>query len=184
MEEYFDFYKNDTWVPLEAEVVKGDILYEDDNIRIMWKAKFDCIADTNANIEPIDYKTMKQRKATVDLNNQFMGQCILTKSRQVWIGKIGWQTTLKPHEKFTRVSIAYSADRLLEWQSVILPSWAYRYLSYHESGNWEPNFAHCETKYGMCQYAQICSADRSMRSEIVKMDYQRIAAWNPTNDSD
>ena len=181
-EEYFDYYRNDFWIPLEAEVVKGEILYEDDNIRILWKAKFDLIADSNNGIFPMDHKTMKQRKSTNDLNNQFMGQVILTKQRTIYINKIGWQTSLKPSEKFTRASISYTADRLLEWQSEILPSWAYRYLSYHESDNWEPNFSHCETKYSMCQYAEICRSDRSMRGELVKLNFIRTADWNPVNE--
>ena len=40
-EQYFDHYKNDSWVSLATETVRGEVLYEDDEIRILWKAKFD-----------------------------------------------------------------------------------------------------------------------------------------------
>ena len=32
-EQYFNFYKNDSFIPLSAEQVKGEILYEDDEIQ-------------------------------------------------------------------------------------------------------------------------------------------------------
>jgi hypothetical protein len=55
-------YRNDYWVPLEVEVVKARILYEDEEIRILWKAKLDVIFDTNQGIYPCDHKTSKQRR--------------------------------------------------------------------------------------------------------------------------
>src|SRR5215510_7058398 len=49
-DQYTIHYRNDHWVPLEVETVKGEVLYEDDEVRIMWKAKLDWIADTNQGI--------------------------------------------------------------------------------------------------------------------------------------
>ena len=82
MEEYFEFYKNDSFIPIAAEQVKGEVLYEDDEIRVLWKAKFDLIIDTNQiGIVPMDHKTFKQRRDKTTLSSQFIGQCLLTKSR-------------------------------------------------------------------------------------------------------
>src|SRR5215510_340878 len=83
MEEYFDYWRNDTNTPIGAECVKGTILYKDDDIRVLWKAKFDEIDDTNAGFISLDHKSMKQRRDTMTLSNQFMGQCMVLKSRSV-----------------------------------------------------------------------------------------------------
>jgi hypothetical protein len=126
---------------------------------------------------------MKQRRDNISLNNQFMGQCILMKTRNVIIDKIGFQTTLKPAEKFTRGPVSYSIDRLNEWQSEILPYWAYQMLSYAESGYWPPNFSHCENKFGNCTFVNICESDRGMREEEIKLNFIVGTKWNPTNTS-
>src|SRR5580765_1554366 len=62
MTQYFDYWKNDFWIPLQSEIVKSAVIYEDDEIRIMWKAKIDLIVDTNQGIFSEDHKTMKQRR--------------------------------------------------------------------------------------------------------------------------
>lgn len=180
-EQYFDHYQNDFWIPLEVETVKREILYEDDEIRIMWKAKLDVIMDTNKGIWPMDHKTMKQRRDTLSLNNQFTGQCILLKSRNVVINKIGFQTTLKPEEKFIRDLKSYSADRLIEWQSQILPYWAYKLIEYTEMDYWPPNYTHCEGKFGPCIFNEVCQGDRNMRSEMLQKEFVVGKEWDIDN---
>ncbi len=183
-EEYFEHYKNDYWVPLEVETVKREILFENDDIRIMWKAKLDLVVDTNQAILPIDHKTMKQRRDTLSLNNQFIGQCIIMKTRNVIINKIGFQTSLKPAEKFIRSTISYSSDRLIEWQSETLPYWAYQLLLYNETEYYPPNHTNCETKYGNCMYKDVCEADRGMREEILKNNFVVGLKWDPSDVSE
>jgi hypothetical protein len=180
-EQYFEFYKNDYWIPLEVEIVKSETLYEDDEIRVVWKAKFDWIVDTLQGILSVDHKTSKQRRNTLSLNNQFMGQCILMKTRKVMLNKIGFQTTLKPEEKFTRNEMCYTAERLIEWQSQTLPHYAYMYLNYIETGYWPQNFTHCETKFGDCIMVPHCEANPNMRAEVVAMHYVKGPEWNPEN---
>lgn len=183
-QQYVDFYRNDHWIPLEVEIVKGEILYEDSEVRILWKAKLDLVSDTNQGIYPIDHKTMKQRRDTNSMNNQFIGQCLLMKTRNVIINKIGFQTSLKPEEKFIRVPISYSAARLIEWQSEILPYYAKLLLMYAETGHFPPNFTNCESKYGNCAFLKVCESDPSMREEEIKSLFMIGPDWNPTNEID
>ena len=182
--QYFDYYKNDFWIPLEIEVVKREVIYEDDQIRVMWKAKLDAIMDTNQSIMPMDHKTMKQKREFVNLNNQFMGQSFLTKSRQVVKNNIGFQKTLKPAEKFSREIITYTADRLLEWQSEIVPYYAYRLLEYQNSGYYPPDFTRCEGKFGNCVFLDVCKADRGMREQELNINFVVGPKWDVGNEDD
>lgn len=180
--DYLEFYRNDSWVPLEIEVVKGRVLYEDDEIRVLWKAKFDSIFDTNQGIFAADHKTMKQRRDTISLNNQFMGQTILTDQRKMYVNKIGFQKSLKPEERFSRPTINYTRARLAEWQGETLPYYARVYLNYAESGYWPPNHTQCENKYGNCNFLPVCEADPDVREEILGQSFVAGDPWDILND--
>ena len=182
--QYFEHYRNDPWIILESEVVKSDILYEDDEIRVLWKAKLDAVYDTNQGIYSCDYKTQKQTRKKLRLNNQFIGQCMIMKKRNIIIDNIGFQKSLKAEEKFKREMLSYSADLLLEWQSETMPHAAYKLLEWQENNYWPPNYTHCENKFGNCQFVGVCEADRNMREEEIKLHFHRGPEWNPTNDNE
>ena len=177
-EQYAHFYRNDSWVPLEVEKVKGKVLFEDDEIRILYKVKYDLITDTNQGIYPVDHKSYSQRRDTITLNNQFTGQCIIQGTRIMIVDKIGFQTSLKPEEKFTRAVLSYSYDRLREWQSEILPYYCKLMIAYSESGYWPPNYTHCENKYGFCAFRSVCESDRNMREEELRSKFIVGEAWD------
>lgn len=140
MNEYFDYYKNDSFTIIGAEEVRKKIIFEDDDIKVLWKAKYDCIIDTPQGFMSTDYKTMKQRRPVRDLNIQFMGQCELLASRNIMVDKIGFQKSLKTHEKFERAIISYSSDRLAEFCNDIVPYYARMLDAYNSSGVFPPNF--------------------------------------------
>lgn len=183
-DQYYRFYRNDHWVPLEIEIVKGQILYEDDEIRVLWKAKLDATFDTNQGIYPVDHKTMKQRRKTNSMNNQFMGQCLIMKTQNVIINKIGFQTTLKPEEKFERKPVSYSSERLVEWQTETLPFYARQLMMYNEMEHFPPNFTNCENKFGNCAFLPVCEANQSMRESELKRLFKVGPEWNPVNEID
>lgn len=181
-EQYNTHYANDTWVPVEVEVVKDKLVYEDDEIAILWKAKLDWIVDVpQVGIVPTDHKTMSQRRDTVSLNNQFMGQCIVSSTRTMFVNKIGFQKSLKPNEKFSRTPVTYSFDRLMEWQGTILPYWAKQLVAYNEMNFWPPNFTHCESKFGYCQFKGVCEADTNIRETYLQHDFKVGTKWDPTS---
>lgn len=181
-EQYFKFYENDSWTPLQCEYVKGEVIYEDDEIRVLWKAKFDLIIDTNQiGIVSLDHKTFKQRRDQTKLSNQFKGQCVLLNSRNVIVNKIGLQTSLKIGDRLTRDPVSYSADALDEWRNDIVPYYAYKFLQFQESDYWPANYTHCDNKYGACPYRQVCESDRSMREEVLRNDFVLVPVWDPSN---
>jgi hypothetical protein len=181
-EQYFEMYKNDSFIPLAAESVKGEVIYEDDEIRVLWKAKFDLIIDTNQiGIVSVDHKTFKQRRNKSSLSNQFMGHCVLLKSRNVIVNKIGLQTTLKISERLTREVVSYSKDRLDEWQNETIPYEAYRLIQFMESGYWPPDYTHCDNLYGSCMFKPVCESDRGMRVEVLRAEFTKSPKWDPHN---
>lgn len=180
--KYFDVYKNDAFIPLAVEDVRGSVLYEDDEIRILWKAKFDLIIDTNQiGIVSMDHKTFKQRRDKSSLSNQFLGQALLLNARNVIVNKIGLQSTVKVEERLTREVISFSADRLEEWKTEILPYYAYKFIQFNETGYWPPDYTHCDTMFGPCPYKPVCEADRGMREEELRLNFTKTTEWNPTN---
>jgi len=182
-EQYFEFYKNDALIPLAVEEVRMDKIYDDNEIQIWWKAKFDLVVDTNQiGIVSMDHKTFKQRRDKSSLSNQFLGHCVLLKSRNVLVNKIGLQSSVKNiAERLTREAVPYTADRLHEWASEIVPYYAYKYLQYSESGYWPPNYTHCDNIFGACPYKQVCESDTGMREEVLRNEYQIAPVWDPRN---
>lgn len=181
-EQYAEFYRGDHWIPLEAEVVKRKVLYTDESMRIMWKAKLDLTVDTNQGIYPCDHKTMKQRRDGNKMNNQFKGQCLVNNVQKVIINKVGFQTTLKPEEKFIRNVVSYSFNQLDEWQTTTLPYYAAMLITYNETGYWPPNYSNCEAKYGKCPFLSICESDPGMRQEELQKNFVVGPKWDPINE--
>ena len=183
MDQYFDHYINDIWVPLNVEWVHGKMLYEDDDIRVYWKAKFDLIVQANIPQPfPVDHKTMSQDRDQTKLHNQFIGQCFVMETRSMVVNKIGFQISKKPVEKFKRVMHSYTADNLAEWQQEIVPYWAYQLLAFQEAKYYPPRWTNCENKYGRCQFIDVCSADRNMREELLRQGFKIGEKWDPTNE--
>lgn len=182
IEQYLEHYQNDSWVLLEAEVVKQKLIYSDDEVRILWKSKLDLMVDTPYGVKAVDHKTFAQRRDTTNLNNQFTGQCVVLGNNDMIINKIGFQKSVKPAEKFSRPVMSYSADRLHEWTNEIVPYWVKMYLSWAESGFWPADFKSCETKYGFCEFKEVCEADRGNRASELTRLYKVAKKWSISND--
>lgn len=184
-EGYFKVYESDAFIPLNVEHVKGEVLYEDEEIRVLWKAKMDLIVDTNQiGIVSMDHKTFKQRRDKSTLSNQFIGQCLLLKSRNVIVNKIGLQSSIPLKDRLTREIVSYSLDRLTEWQGEILPYYAYKYIQFQETGYWPPNYSHCDNIFGSCMFKGVCEANREMREEVLRNEFQIAPIWDPMNKSE
>ena len=182
MEQYFDYWKNDSNTILESEVTKKRLIYEDSDIRVLWCAKLDRVIDTPLSIMSMDHKTYKQKRDTLSLNNQFKGQCHVLGSRMIMIDKIGFQKTLKPSEKFIRQPISYSLSNLEEWRTETLPYYVNMLIAYTEANNFPMNYTHCENKYGTCRFKDICETDKSVREEMIKVYFIKGKKWDITND--
>jgi len=181
-DQYVNFYRNDHHTVIDVERVHSKQIYEDDEVRILWKAKVDVRIDTVDGIISKDYKTAGRRAKTSSLNTQFMGHCIILGTPYMIVDKVGLQKTLKPEEKFERIHMNYSRDRLVE-QIQIIAHWAYRYIEYIERGYPVPNYTHCD-KFGGCQFRFVCECDRSMREDELRQHFKIGKSWDIGNEDD
>lgn len=183
-QQYFDFWIKDHWVPLWTEQVRSKVLFRDDEMEILWKAKIDLNADTNQGIFPVDHKTGKQNRETIVLNPQFIGQTLVMGTNTMIVNKIGWQKSLKPEEKFLRVPVSYNSELQLEFMGEILPYYASMMIGCARNGYWPPNYMNCDTKYGKCAFYEICKTTPDTRNELLQSQFMVGEPWNPTNEGE
>jgi hypothetical protein len=183
--EYHEFWntQNELWTTIDTEIVKGAVIYEDDEISLMWKAKIDWLVDDLRDICSVDHKSASRREDVLDLNNQFIGQCIVTKSDRMYVNKIGFQKTLKPEEKFERVAMSYTKARMAEWINETV-SYAYDLKALMESGQYRHKMTSCMRRYGPCMYRPICQGEPNDRERIIREQF-KIAekAWDIGNEA-
>ena len=169
--QYHEFWKNDSWTTLNVETVKGKVIYEDDELSLMWKAKIDWEVDNLEGIFSVDHKTMSRREDTLSLNNQFIGQCVVTNQTKMFENKIGWQKTLKPNEKFERVALNYSKERIAEW-IIETASYAYDLAALQEGKRYRHKFTSCSRKYGPCIFRKVCEGQPVDRERLLKEQFK------------
>lgn len=175
--DYTVFNANDAWDNiLSVEEVASKILYEDNDLIILYEGKIDLsIALTNCPLMPIDHKTSKMRRDPNLLSNQFMGYCWLLDVNNIIENKIGFQKTLTPAEKFQRHTLSYSPPLLTEWKENSI-YWLKKYI-YDSSNNFYPaNYTSCD-KYSGCIYRDVCSSTADSREEKLTRMFN-IKKWD------
>jgi hypothetical protein len=184
MEQYFEHYRADSWTPIAAEQVKRTMVYEDDDIRVLWVSKLDRLVDTfTQGVMPLDHKTMKQdHRSITSLNNQFMGQCISAQSVRMCIDKIGFQTSLKPENKFKREIMNYNREQLAE-QVQTIGYYAKYLVDLNKHGYYPPRYVYCD-KYGGCIFRTTCESMPSDRERMLRNNFVVADEWNPASNED
>ena len=104
-QEYCTHTHDDGWNDIiSIEKIASKVIYEDVDQVLMYEGKIDLIIGLKMSglsvATPIDHKTYSRRYPISDMNNQFLGYCWLLDSNYIMINRIGFQTTLKPQEKF------------------------------------------------------------------------------------
>jgi hypothetical protein len=181
--QYHERWKNDSWSTVSVEHVKGKVIYEDDELSLLWKAKIDWEVDNLEGIFSVDHKTASRRENTLSLHNQFIGQSILTEQNKVFINKIGTQKSLKAEEKFERVAVNYTKSRQVEWINEAA-GWAYDLISLVESGVYKHRMSSCQSsKYGPCRFHEVCEAEPNDRVRIINEKFKvNDKPWDVLND--
>lgn len=173
---YCDYYAHDEWHPLSVEEVGSKILYQDDDLTIVYNYKIDLIAEKGRIVAPFDHKTGSRRQEPSSLSNQFIGYCFAIGSNNIIVNKIGFQKTLKPAERFQRYILTIDEQRILEWQKNSI-WWAMQYAQYWEDKYFPMNLTSCD-KYSGCIFKRVCESDPDNRDWKLKRDFITVDQWD------
>lgn len=180
-EQYHEFWKNDSWTTLEVEYVRGKVIYEDDEISVLWKAKIDWEIDNLEGIFSTDHKTMSKREDVLDLDNQFIGQTVVTGQTKMFRNVVGFQKSLKPNEKFFREAVNYSRERQAEWIMEVA-SYAYDLIAVQESKRFRHKFTSCRRRHN-CIFRKVCQGQPTDRNRLINEQFKvSDREWDVGND--
>lgn len=176
--EYWDFYRNDQWHPLAVEEVGSKVLYESEDLKIIYTFKIDLVAELGKTVAPFDHKTSKRRQQPNSMSNQFIGYCFGLNLNSIVINSIGFQKTLKPKERFNRFILPIDNARIEEWKRNTVLT-VMRMKEAHESGLYLMNFTSCNKYNEGCPYRPLCESSPESRLYKIDANYRIEETWDP-----
>lgn len=159
---YTSHWENDGWDNILAVENSGSkVLYDSDDLLILYEFKIDLILQMQNVVIPIDHKSMKSHRAPNELSNQFKGYCWALDVNNIIINEIGFQKTVKPVDKFQRHVLSFPQDIIEEWieNSVY---WIKYALNCIDNNYFPHNYTSCD-KYSGCIYKDVCISERAVR---------------------
>lgn len=183
MEEYFEYWRHEDQYFIINEVEQPFMykLFEDDDIIIYLSGKIDMVVSDNKYVNlPYDHKSYDRSYETGRMTNQFMNYCCATNSNYLVVNKIGFQKTLKPHEKFKRVPLSYDHLILEQWKNNVI-SILKHYVDCVINSNWPMNYTSCDKYNRQCEYYNLCdSSGKEAKSYKILSDYIVVPEWDVT----
>jgi hypothetical protein len=181
--EYLKYRKDDRLIPKEVEVPFATTLYEGkdlqgEDIQILYEGKIDLIAEENNETIVIDHKTTSINTSLVDLKVQFLGYHWAT-GLKVVVNRIGFQSSLKPEEKFKRYPLRFEKRVVQDFEKFLI-SKSLELALYLDRKEFPQNFAACDSAYGECTYAEICRYP-TLQEETIKFNYVEAEPWDVFN---
>jgi hypothetical protein len=170
--DYIEFYWSEPHEVLAVEQVGSKVMYEDDEFILLYETKIDLIVSLRQiPVLPIDHKHSRRRGPVHDLSNQFIGYCWMLDVRNLMVNKIGFQTSLKNEEKFTRPLVSYPKPVIDAWVKNTI--WWVKMLRFHEkTGTWPQNLTSCD-KYSGCIFQPVCISVPENRVFKINQLFQR-----------
>ena len=160
--QYTEHWENDGWTNIvEVEKVGSCVLYDSEDLTILYESKMDLVLNISGVLTPVDHKTAKSRRDPNYLANQFKGYCWTLGVYNILINEVGFQKTVKPVDKFRRHTLSYSESQLKEWVDNTI--WWVKYaIGMIENESYPKNYTSCD-KYSGCLFKEICSCDPDVR---------------------
>lgn len=179
MIEYFDFYQNDGWQPIEVESSFSKVLFDSPELMLIYEGRVDLLTDSRAGRTVVDSKSSGRSVAPILLSNQFIGYSWALEVPSITVDKIGFQKTLKARERFVRVPLSYPQQLQEEWVEWAI-WWGKIAVFYVENGVYPPNFTSCD-KYGGCIFLKACSTTPGAREWKLSTMFVPGKQWSPQN---
>lgn len=164
------------------------VLYEDDYVRIIISGKIDLLVNKPAfagsgsytNL-PIDHKTYSRDFPVRRLTNQFQNYAYACDSQFLVVNRVGFQKSLKPHEKYKRVPLSYDKEIFDQWKANTTKIILDQYLPCVASGEWPMNFTSCDKFNRICEYLEICDTPE-VSNKIWKLENNYVIGdpWDVT----
>lgn len=178
---YCEFYRFEKWTILEVERPFRIVIYEDNELRIIFQGKIDLIVDTGQMICPVDHKTESRRSEPIALSEQFLGYTYASKSSGLIVNKVGFQASLKAEEKYYRKLLSYDDDILNEWRDEFVFK-VRELINYAEIDFFPHRYTSCQDKYGICIFHDVCKTPQVARDGKLKQLFEVGEPWDPFKD--
>lgn len=183
MEEYYDYWRfsDQQFQIVEVERPFLYLLHEDDDMRIHLSGKIDLIISDNRYTNlPYDHKSYDRSHEVGRMSNQFKNYCYAMESNYLIVNKIGFQKTLKPHEKFVRVPLSYDHILLAEWKDNIIKV-VRHYVTCVAEKSWPMNETSCDKFNRKCEYYDVCDSSGSDAKNFkLNNNYISTEPWDVT----
>lgn len=184
MEEYYDYWRiaDQGFTIIEVEQPFMFELFSNDDVRIFLTGKIDLVtSDNRYENEPMDHKTYDRSYEIGRMVNQFKCYAIACKSNYLTVNKIGFQKTLKPHEKFLRPKLTFDPLILEEWKQNVITTLMNNYLNCVAENKWPMNETSCEKFNRRCEFYEICdSSGIEAKNWKINSNYVKIEPWDVT----
>ena len=176
------------WAPREnlkvlaVETPFSVVLFENDEMRVVYVGIPDAVLGEKPF--PMDHKSEGRRSDPNEMDNQFKGYCKALDSTTLLVNKVGFQTSLKPEEKFRRYPILYTEDALNEWHEEVV-SLAYRIMELQiDTSTAMHNYTACYRAVNTqvvrpCNFLDICKTSRAIRNSKKYLFFDIGPAWDP-----
>jgi PD-(D/E)XK nuclease superfamily protein len=184
MEEYFDYWRVEDQNLHITAVEQAFLykLYEDDEITIHLSGKIDLIYSDNKHTHmPMDHKSYDRDFEVHRMSNQFKNYTYaLTQGDggELIVNRIGFQKTLKPHEKFKRPQLSYDKVYLQQWRQNVIKV-IFHYLNCVAEDSWPMNETSCDKYHRKCEYFEVCDAS-GIEAKLYKLNanYNTVEPWD------
>jgi hypothetical protein len=145
------------------------VLYEDETFRIVMIGKIDLlISDNNYTNLPVDHKTYSRDFPVHRKTNQFCNYSYALKSNFLLVNRIGFQTSLKPKDKYKRVPLSYDKAFHEQWRQNVI-KWCMHYYDCVQTNDWPMNDTSCDKYNRLCEYYDVCDTSGN-ETKIYKLD--------------